>query len=94
MPGGASLDRPTQFDSIQGMAEANTAPTPMNTTCNEKAVVRCSSGTTSATSARNGSIATLIDPVSSHSMTLRGQTLCTLGISTSAIALTSAPPSR
>jgi hypothetical protein len=76
------------------MAEANTAPVPMNTTCKAKAVVRCCSGTPSATNARNGSIATLIAPVSSHSITLAAHRLCTLGISTSTTALTSAPASR
>ncbi|MDR7920511.1 Maf family protein, partial [Escherichia coli] len=66
--------------AIQGKAEANTAPMPMKNTCIAKPAVRWLSGTRSATSARNGSIAMLIEAVSTHSIRLATQRLAALGI--------------
>jgi hypothetical protein len=45
----------------------------MKNTCMAKPAVRCSSGSESATKARNGSMATLIEAVSSHSIRLAAQ---------------------
>jgi hypothetical protein len=77
--------------SIHGSAEANTAPAPMKNTCSANAEVRCGSGKVSATNARNGSIAMLIDAVSTHSIRQADQSVVTLGIASSASAVSRAP---
>src|SRR6516162_7952255 len=65
--------------SIQGRADATTAPKPMKRLCMAKPCVRCSSGSRSATNARNGSMLTLIEesrihsnPAATHSVDERG----------------------
>ena len=54
------------FDSSHGMAEATTAPSPMNTLWMAKPRVRCPSGNRSATKARNGSMETLMEASSTQ----------------------------
>ena len=53
--------------SSQGKADATTAPKPMNRLCMAKPRVRCSSGSRSATKARNGSMLMLMDESSIQS---------------------------
>ncbi len=50
-----------QFVMIHGSDEAMTAPSPMKIDCMAKPRVRCSSGSRSATKARNGSMLMLMD---------------------------------
>ena len=76
------------------LTAANTAPAPMKNTCMAKPAVRCSLGRESATKARNGSMATLIEAVSSHRARLAVITVGALGISTRAMAVTIEPYSR
>ena len=57
----------SQLVIIHGMAEATTAPTPMKKLCMANPDVRCSSGSRSATNARNGSMEMLIDASRIHS---------------------------
>ncbi|MNY83021.1 hypothetical protein D3C86_2254950 [compost metagenome] len=52
-----------------------------------KPVVRCASGRLSATKARNGSMATLIEAESTHSIRLAVSTLPALGIRNSDTAV-------
>ena len=76
---------------IQGSADATTAPRPMKRLCIPKPRVRCSSGSRSATKARNGSMLTLIEASSTHSSPAAIHRLGALGMRTRAAELRSAP---
>src|SRR5215470_13261632 len=76
----ATLLTPNQFASIQGSADAKTAPTPMKKLCRAKPAVRCSSASASPTNARNGSMVTLIDASMTQSIRAATQSAGELGI--------------
>ena len=56
-----------QLRSMKGSMPAMTAPRPMKKLCIAKPMPRCSSGSLSATKARNGSIEMLIEASSTQS---------------------------
>ncbi len=59
-PAGSEVT-PNQFANIHGSDDETTAPRPMSSVCTEKPNGRCSSGSMSATKARNGSMVMLIE---------------------------------
>ena len=61
VPLGVSPPTLKTFVKIYGSAEATIAPSPMKKLCIAKPLVRCSSGSISATNARNGSMLIFID---------------------------------
>src|SRR5829696_6144319 len=82
---------PTQFVNIHGIADAITAPRPMNRLCVANPRVRSAGGSRSATNARNGSIEMLIDASKIHSNPAAIQSVLDVGIASSASELRIAP---
>jgi hypothetical protein len=76
---------------MPGSTEATTAPSPINKLCMAKPRVRCSSGSMSATNARNGSMLMLIDASRIHNKPAAIHSADTRGIRISAAELSSAP---
>lgn len=74
-----------------GAIEANTAPAPMNRLWVAKPRVRCSFGSMSPTSARNGSMVTLSEASRSQSVTAAAQSAGEFGMNRSAKVDSTAP---
>ena len=80
-----------QCVSSHGRADAITAPRPINRLCMANPWVRCSSGSRSATNARNGSMLMLMEASSIHNRPAAIHSAETLGITRSAAELRIAP---
>ena len=91
VPGAGALVTWKALVISQGSAEATTAPNPMKRLCIPKPSVRWSSGSRSATKARKGSMLTLMEASRIQSRPAAIQSAEALGMSSSALELSSAP---
>ena len=91
VPEAAALITPNTFVISQGSAEATTAPEADEQALHAEALRALSSGSRSATNARNGSMLTLMDASRIQSSPAAIQSVVEFGIRTSAAELRRAP---